>query len=446
MKRLSYLLCLGLLVACGDDSSDPPPDTDPPPTDGVVRLNDDITTNTTFTADKTYVIPRLKALFVKAGATLTIEPGTVIKGEEGSLLVITRGAKIMAQGTAAKPIVLTSADADGAKRRGAWGGLLVLGAAPININRLSTPASDEAVFEAFPASIPEGKFGGTNPADNSGVIKYVRVEFAGFNFTADREFNNITLAGVGSGTTVDYVQAHAGSDDGIELFGGTVNAKHLVSTQNGDDGFDTDNGYVGKVQFLIVQNVSPDGAREASNGYETDNHGTAASYDAEPRTRPTIYNATIVGDKDYTGGTSFAAIFRRGTSGYYYNHVFMNFAKGVEFRDAATKAQLDAGTLAIKSSIFFQAPYPTAQTTGDIDEVAYLEAATAANRMNVDPGIPNMTSKTAPSFRPAATAAALAGGAVPPNDGFFDPNATFVGAVGADDWTAGWTAFPQPIN
>lgn len=444
MKKLSLLLLLSLFAACGDDGTEeePPP---PPPDETVVRLNDDIATDTTFVADKTYVIPRLKSLFVKPGATLTIQPGTVIQGEEGSLLVITRGAKIQAEGTAQRPIVFTSSQAVGQKRRGSWGGVLVLGAAPINVNRLSTPASDEAVFEAFPASIPEGKFGGTNPADHSGVLKYVRIEFAGFNYLADREFNNLTLAGVGSGTTIDYVQVHGGSDDGIEFFGGTVNVKHIVSTQNGDDGFDADNGYNGKVQFLVVQNITPDGAREASNGYEIDNHGTAASYNAEPRTNPTIYNATIVGDKDYTAGTSFAGILRRGTGGKYYNHIFMNFAKGLEFRDAATQGQLDGGGLAVQNSIFFQAPPPPPQATGDIDEAAYLDA-TAANNRTVDPAIPGMNNKTAPSFKPNVASPALTGCATPPNDGFFDATATFCGAMGAEDWTAGWTAYPQPVN
>lgn len=445
MNKFSLLLLLGLFAACGDDSSMDPPDLEPPPDDTVVRLNDDISANTTFVAEKTYVIPRLKSLFVRPGVTLTIQPGTTIQGEEGSLLVVTRGAKIMAEGTAQKPIVFTSAQAQGQKRRGTWGGVLILGSAPINTNKLSTPPSDEAVFEAFPASIPEGKFGGTNPADNSGVLKYVRIEFAGFNYVADREFNNLTLAGVGSGTTIDYVQVHGGSDDGIEFFGGTVNVKHIVSSQNGDDGFDADNGYNGKVQFLIVQNITPDGAREASNGYEIDNHGTAASYNAEPRTNPTVYNATVIGDKDYTGGTQFAGILRRGTAGKYVNHVFMNFPRSLEFRDAATEGQLTGGALAVQSSIFFQAPAAPPQASGDIDEAAYLEATAALNR-TVDPSIPGMNNKANPTFKPNAASPVFAGCATPPSDGFFDVTATFCGAIGSDDWTAGWTAYPQPVN
>jgi hypothetical protein len=444
-------LFTGLVAACGDDgTTNPPPVVDAPPSGPqTIRLNDNITMNTTFVATNTYVIPRLKQLFVEPGATLTIEAGTTIKGEEGSVLVITRGAKIMAEGTAAKPIVLTSSQPDNAKTRGFWGGLLILGAAPNNVNALPLPGNPEATFEAFTAAIPEGKFGGTNATDNSGILKYVRIEFAGFNFVADREFNNLTLCGVGSGTTIDYVQVHGGSDDGIEFFGGTVNVKHLVSSQNGDDGFDTDNGWNGKAQYIVIQNITPDGAKEASNGYESDNHGTAASYEANPRTLPTIYNVTVIGDHSYTGGTSFAAVFRRGTGGRYLNHIFTGFPIGPEFRDAATKAQLDAANLSLKYSILFNndddnLPVPQAAPAVDIAEMGYYDSTV---RLGVDPGLSatGIMSKTAPNFKPAPGSAAFSGFAPAPTDAFFD-NAQFVGAMGADDWTAGWTAYPQPTN
>src|SRR5262245_46220432 len=346
MIRISMFTSLVAVaaMACGDsenkaqpDASNPPPQPDAPPGPQTIRLNDNLTANTTFMAANTYVIPRLKQLFVEPGVTLTIEPGTVIQGEQGSVLVITRGAKINATGTVDKPIVLTSSQPVGQRTAGWWGGLLVLGNAPINTNVRATPPSQQATFEAFTTAIPEGVFGGNDPHDNSGTLKYVRIEFAGFNFVADREFNNLTLCGVGDATTVDFVQVHGGSDDGIEFFGGTVNVKHIVSSQNGDDGFDTDNGWQGKAQFVIIQNVNPQGAIEASNGYESDNHGTATSYTAAPRTLPTVYNVTVLGKKDYTGGTSFAAVLRRGTGGKYYNHIFMGFPKGPEVRDLATK-------------------------------------------------------------------------------------------------------------
>ncbi|HVK72843.1 MAG TPA: hypothetical protein VM734_05960 [Kofleriaceae bacterium] len=452
-------LSLAILAACGDDdgggntpdakpptdASDPTGDAQPEPQ--TIRVTGNITADTTWSGTNTYVLAESTTVFVTNGATLTIEPGTVVKGERGSLLVITRGAKINAAGTRDKPILLTSAEPDDAKTRGFWGGLLVLGAAPINVNVNSAPPSTEATFEAFPATSAEGKFGGANPADNSGVIKYVRIDFAGFSYVEGREFNNFTLCGVGSGTEIDYVQVHGGSDDGIELFGGTVNVKHIISSQNQDDGFDTDNGWNGKAQFIIIQHVTPAGT-DASNGYESDNHATAASYTADPRTLPTIYNATLIGKRDHTAHPSFAAIFRRGTGGHYFNHLIVGFPTGIEVRDAATKAQLD-GTpnpnLTLKSSVVFgmgaagTGLWPAPQASNDIVESDYF---TATNTFT-DPGLPAAaTSLTAPVFKPAT----LATGATPPNDGFFDPTATFIGAVGNDDWTAGWTAFPQPIE
>jgi hypothetical protein len=415
------------------------------PTTMTVRVTDDIAASTTWTVCNTYVIPRQKQLFVKGGATLTIEPGTVVKGEEGSVIVVTRGSKINATGTKEKPIVFTSSQDDNAKKGGFWGGLLVLGAAPINTNKLTSPPSDEATYEAFTASLPEGKFGGTNAADDSGTLKYVRIEFAGFNFVADREFNNLTLAGVGSGTTIDYVQVHGGSDDGIEFFGGTVNVKHVVSSQNEDDGFDTDNGWQGKAQFVVIQNVNPNGVTEAANGYESDNHASAPSYTAEPRVMPTVYNVTMLGNKAYNA-SSFAAIFRRGTGGKYYNHLITGFPLGIEVRDSATADQITAGNLFIKNSVIFNNAadgmnWPPPQTTGDINEKTIFEDPSWNNKFT-DPGVPAAAfNRTSPNFKPSTP---ITGGATPPSDGFFDAAATFIGAVGADDWTTGWTAYPQP--
>jgi hypothetical protein len=454
MTRLTILTAL-LLAACGDDGNKVTPDgpvtpmIDAAPTGrDTVMVTDAITTNTTWSAGHIYQLGTMKQIFVKNGATLTIEPGTEVRGERGSVLVITRGSKINAAGTVDKPIVLTSSQPTGQKAAGWWGGLLVLGAAPINVNKNAVPPSDEATFEAFTTDLPEGKFGGTNAADNSGVIKYVRIEFAGFNFINDREFNNLTFCGVGSGTTVDYVQVHGGSDDGVEFFGGTVNVKHLVSSQNQDDGFDTDNGWQGKAQFVIVQNVShPATLPEASNGYESDNHGTAQSYTAEPRTLPTVSNVTLIGDHGYTGVASWAAVFRRGTGGHYVNHIWYGFPKGPEVRDAETAAQVTAGNLTVTYSMLFNndataSNLPPAQATGDVDETTLFNAA-AHDQFAVDPGLADPLNKTAPNFKPNAGAAALTAGTTPPNDPFFDAQATYAGAIGAVDWTAGWTAYPQ---
>jgi hypothetical protein len=460
-RATTFCLLAIAAAACGDSEKmtitpDAPVDVVPQ----VIMVPDEITTNTTWTSDKPYLIPKFTHVFVRKGATLTIQPGTEIRGEKGAVLVIARGAKIMAEGTVDKPIVFTSAQEVGQRTPGYWGGLLVLGNAPINVNVKSMPPSNDALFEAFSnADGDSGKFGGDQPADNSGVIKYVRIEFGGYNFVADREFNNLTLCGVGSGTTVDFVQVHGGSDDGIELFGGTVNVKHILSSQNEDDGFDTDNGWQGKAQFVIVQDIAhrPGVVVEATNGYESDNHGTAASYEAEPRTLPTVSNVTLIGDHTFADIASFAAVFRRGTGGHYVNHIWMGFPKGPEFRDPQTEAQLLAGNLTVTFSMFFGndgavTNLPPVQSTGDIVEATYLttDGATTAGRadphnaFNLNPGLPAAaTSRTAPDFKPMAGAAALTAGTTPPNDPFFDASATFAGAIGTVDWTAGWTKYPQ---
>jgi hypothetical protein len=384
---------------------------------------------------------------VRAPAVLTIEAGTVIKGQGNSALVITQGAKIVAEGTKDAPIVFTSNKAVGQRAAGDWGGIIIMGKAPQNTNANSTPPSPTATFEAYGTADPDGLFGGTESDDNSGVLKFVRVEFGGFAYMPNREWNSFTLCGVGRGTVVDNIQAHKGADDGIEFFGGTVNVKHVVLTQNEDDGFDTDNGWQGKAQFVVIQGVAPRGS-DASNGYESDNHAMAPSWTAAPRTMPLIYNVTSIGKKDYSLPGGFGALFRRGTGGTYYNHVIMNWGSGaIEVRDAETMAQITANMLFIKNSIFFNnmgadGNWPVAMATGDVDEkTIFLNAAW--NNREVDPMLGDVSNLTAPNFKPASGSPALTGGAAPPNDTFFDTSATFVGAVGADDWTAGWTAYPQ---
>ena len=406
-----------------------------------------ISADTTWSRCNTYLLPSDTKVAVRAPAILTIEAGTVIKAAGNSALVITQGAKIIANGTPSAPIVFTSNKADGSRAPGDWGGLIIMGKAPINVKANSTPAAATAIFEAYGAAETDGTFGGTDADDSSGSLKYVRSEFGGFAYMPNREWNNFTLCGVGRGTVVDYIQSHRGADDSIEFFGGTVNVKHLVLTQNEDDGLDTDNGWQGKAQFVVIQHVAPRGT-DASNGYESDNHADAPSYTAMPRTLPLIYNVTSIGKKDYTGAASFGALFRRGTGGTYYNHIITKWASGViEVRDMDTMNQITANMLFVKNSIFFDnmgadGNWPAPMATGDIDEKAVFTNAAWSNR-ELDPLLGEASSLTAPSFKPATGSPALTGGATPPDDGFFDKTATFVGAVGADDWTAGWTAYPQ---
>ncbi len=217
MKKLSSfvkLFIFGALLtgftACNKEDED---DIITPPTGGTETITGSITANTTWRAGNKYVLTGF--VYVESGATLTIEPGTIIKGDKptkGSLIV-KPGAKIIAVGTQDKPIVFTSNQAAGQRAAGDWGGLVLLGKAPVN----KTPAYVEGENVS--------QFGGTDPADNSGQLKYVRIEFAGIAFETDKEINGLTFGGVGSGTQVDYVQVSYSGDDAYEWFGGTRQCK-----------------------------------------------------------------------------------------------------------------------------------------------------------------------------------------------------------------------------
>ena len=209
-----------------------------------VNVSGEISGNVTWTADKVYLIQGF--VYVVNGAVLTIEPGTVIRGEKSSMgsLIVERGGKIMAEGTLAKPIVFTSNAAAGSRVRGDWGGLVLCGKASVN------QPGGEVQIEGGPRTIYGGA---TTPDDNdnSGVLKYVRIEFAGYPFQPDKEINGLTFGGVGRGTSIDYIQVSYSNDDSYEWFGGTVNCKHLIAYRGFDDEFDTDFGFQGKIQFIV---------------------------------------------------------------------------------------------------------------------------------------------------------------------------------------------------
>src|SRR5688500_2406277 len=254
MKKLSW--CLALLVAAcgggsglGDDDDQPMPDAYVPPIDtppGVTVVNvpaGDITASTTWTATHIYV---LEGYVFVTGGTLTIEAGTTVQGKNGSALTITKNAKLDAQGTVDTPIVFTSAMPTAAS--GDWGGVVMLGQAPINV------VGGTNNVEGFPTSYGDRiAYGGTDAAHDCGKLKYARIEYAGFALAVDNELNGLTLGGCGTSTVVDYVQVHLGLDDGVEVFGGTVNIRHIVITQPDDDGLDWDRGWTGTAQYVVIQ-------------------------------------------------------------------------------------------------------------------------------------------------------------------------------------------------
>jgi hypothetical protein len=410
-----------------------------------VNVTADITADTTWTKDKLYV---LKQLTYVASGTLTIQPGTVIAGDAASALIVSRGAKLVAAGTATEPIVFTSSLPAGQRGspQGDWGGLVFLGRA--TINTLGGENNAEGL-----ADEARNKYGGNDDAYDCGTLKYVRVEFAGRPLSANNELNGITMNACGSATTVDFVQVHRGVDDGVELFGGTVNLKHVVITGSDDDGLDWDKGWRGKAQFLIAAQIPGRG----NHGIEADND--ASNADLMPRSAPTLYNVTLVGrnpDTAASEGPSRGLILRAGTAGKLFNVLVANFTdKGLLVDGNPSKAQWTAGALSVSHSVFFQnpsmgvtdyvaSPKPDGGVNDNMfDEPTELAAPSLNNRFDIDPKLAAATSVSAPSFKPLSDSPVLMGGAVPPTDGFFDPTANFVGAVGSDDWTAGWTAFPE---
>lgn len=295
-------------------------------------------------------------IFVEPGVVLTIEPGTTVKGRKfpnnppPTALVFRRGAKLNANGTPERPIVFTSDQPPGQRAAGDWAGLALNGAAPVNC------PGGECEAEGLVDTV----FGGDDPNDSSGVIRYVRVEFAGRELSPDNELNLFTLNGVGAGTTVDHVQAHIGLDDGIEWFGGTVNATYLVSTGAADDLFDWQMGFTGAAQFLYGAHYGGNIDTSGSEGFEGDNNEDG--FDFQPRSNPKFCNVTLIGAKGQPGGdvTNRGMLLRRGTAAKIAQAIVTRFnSAGLQIRDAATvneacsPAGEPTGALLIQDSIFF---------------------------------------------------------------------------------------------
>ncbi len=299
----------------------------------VVILEGQITTDQTLEASNTYELRG--GVSVVDGVTLTIEAGTrIVAGNTGGVfayLAIEQGAKIMAEGTANQPIVFTSNKST--PNPGDWGGLLLAGKAPINRGNVAT------------TEVANLTYGGTDSADNSGILRYVRLEYTGGKINADAEYNGLSLYGVGNGTTIEYIQAFNGNDDGIEFFGGTVNLKYALVTGAGDDSFDWTDGWVGNGQFWIAQQTSNAGDR----GIEADN--LKSDNAATPFSNPTLSNITLIGAEDGDGKNK-GILFRRGTKAAIYNMIIKGFpSKGIEFNDDQTFTNLNSNDLVIRNSI-----------------------------------------------------------------------------------------------
>ncbi len=359
----------------------------------------------------------------QAPATLTIDAGTVIRGRGGSsdYLVVQPGSQIFANGTASAPIIF-----DGPTNTpGSWAGVFLAGRAPVN--RAAAPGGSVA-FEADPNIL----FGGSNASDSSGVLRYVQIRNAGQTIAPMAELNSLTLGGVGSGTVIEYVQAHNGTDDAFEMFGGTVNAKYLVATGADDDNFDFDFGYNGKIQFGYIRQDPAGLDIGDGRGVESDNAPSNGNFDALPRTQPLVANMTVIG----AGGVEGMRL-RRGSSGRYFHSVIGgNFSSScLRINDAATYAAIQPSPTTITGSHVACATNfrdDSTVTNPPITVAAWYNGG-ANNTAGSD-----ITAVLDGRFPRAGQLAVPALSVM--GDSFFEPT-TYKGAFSspAQDWAAGWT-------
>ncbi|HSR52490.1 MAG TPA: hypothetical protein VLV83_16820 [Acidobacteriota bacterium] len=415
--------------------------------DALVLVDANISGDSTWTSNNAYFINN-QTIFVDPGGTLTIEPGTVVFGTgQVSALVVDRGGQIFANGTQARPIIMTSANDVGERTRAQWGGLIINGRAPINTGEQQGEGGTRL-------------FGGDDPEDDSGSLTYVRVEFAGIEFSPDNELNGIAFQGVGRGTHVSHIQVHFNQDDGVEFFGGTVDAKYVLTTGIGDDNIDWVLGWIGRLQFAVAQQRPDDG----DQGIEADN--LENNNNLLPRSNPTLYNITLVGVPT-SSSSDIGMLLREGTAGKLRNGIVTGFNDdAVDIDFVATVDQINSGDLTVRNFIFWDnkcdvqdgvvvsCPNDATQfdtdDSGEEDDAGITPGTTQdfitsepTNRL-VNPGLRDPFSELAPDFRPQLNSSALNRNFVeiPPDDGFFCTTIDFIGGVDpTDDWTQGWTYF-----
>jgi hypothetical protein len=421
---------------------------------GSADLTGDITSDRTLTNDTEWHLRG--GVFVKNGATLTIEPGTFIFGQSGtppSLLLITQTGKIMAKGTRSRPIIMTSDEPFGQRNRGDWAGLVLLGKAPINVPANAGGSTHEAgtfYIEGLNTT-PDGLYGGNDPTWNCGTLEYVRVEYSGFILSPNNEINSFTWGGCGTGTVADHLQAIAGLDDTFEWFGGTMDAKYLVGGLGRDDYLDFQLGFTGRIQYLIGYQ-SPD--LPGNRGIEGDN----SEYDAAstPFSSPTVYNATFIGSgiPAYDEPNGAHGIFlRRGARGSFNNIVVTGFNNScMIINDADTQAQADAGNVLMNGILCSGnniANQGANTLAGQIPQAYSQEYAqglkgngAGKNFIFADPLLTRPREYSDPDFGTMfGSPVYRAGWVQPPDNGFFDQSAQFLGAMGDVDWTEEWTNF-----
>jgi hypothetical protein len=467
--------------------------------DPVVTLQGILTTQT-LVADQLYLIKG--QTFIPTGVTLTIPAGTVIKGDKASkaALIVQPGGKLVANGTAENPVVFTSAQATGERDRGDWGGIIMLGDAWVN----------QSALPAIEGITPSQTYGNitsptTNAEQNAGTLTYVRIEYAGIELTPNNETNSLTMGAVGSGTTIDHIQVSFGGDDGYEWFGGTVNAKYLVSLSTWDDDFDTDFGYGGNVQFGLVVRNPFFADQSGSNSFESDNQPNANDTPSGSAgyTRPVFSNITVLGPRETNSRTisanyANAIHIRRRTSISIFNSFFSGFRLGLRVDDDATYANLTSGAGKLAYNVLSVSGTAGTGSSATASDGLFVTGIkfTAANDGTIDAALPsggnatpiadywtannnvwfnNVTATTVlgdvgitPTLYlagqnsgnyPSDPNFALVPGVAGPNNlntganftdaklsgNTFFTSTTYKGAFDGTDWTDGWTEF-QPLN
>ena len=425
-------------------------------------LSGKINADRTLSANNVYKLRGI--VYLVDGATLTIEPGTRIEGEKSTrgALIVTRGTKLIANGTKDKPIVFTS-DAS-APASGDWGGIVLLGRARNNSSFNGASGVGE-IEGGVNNGEGHGLHGGADDNDNSGILKYVRIEYAGYAFLPDKELNSLTMGSVGSGTVLDNIQVSFALDDAYEWFGGTVNASHLIAYKSLDDDFDTDNGFKGKIQFGIIMRDSTRADISQSNGFESDNDANGSSATTLPQTSAIFSNITVIGPRatsNNVGNSLFrrGAHIRRNSSISIFNSIFMGWPTGIHIDAAAGRAtdlNITDNNLFIQNTIIAGCAKPidyspNGTPTGMTAATALAWFNTAAYNNTIYPENSDVKltapfNYSNPDFTPQAGSPVLSGASFTNAkvvSGF--KSVTFRGAVGAagtedGDWWKGWTSY-----
>ena len=443
MKQLWKLIALLLVISVPSFAQLTPTDS---------TISGSITAaNSILDKNKVYLLQGF--VYVRNGATLTIPAGTLILGEKSSQgsLIIERGGKLIANGTAQEPIVFTSQQPAGLRSRGDWGGIVICGKAANN-----RPGGN-FVVEGNIGSVAGYGDGGIvqDDADNSGILRYVRIEFPGIPYTPNNEINGLTLAAVGSGTVLEHIMVSYSGDDSYEFFGGTVNGKWLIAYKALDDDFDTDFGYSGKIQFAVVYRDPFLADVSNSEGFESDNDGSGTT--ASPRTSPVFSNFTVIGPKRVStdvSGTNYNALFfhgihhRRASRHSLFNSVVTGFDEGGLFLDGAA-VQGDTANFAYRNNTFSGMATLITPTTYNAWFTSY------GNTLLTEPNdvlLKSPFNQTSPvlipqSGSPLLGAASFTGSLI--SDPFFTP-VTYRGAFssnGTERWDIGWSNYdPNGTN